>query len=141
MTRQRVIGMSAVLIIILAAAAVVWLTARPVVLPPTDSRQDEMAGMDMPGMGKEQQKKLAPVEEAVGPATPLESEGVPGIVTIAPERLQTIGVKYGQVTRRPLEKQIRTVGEWPSTSEAAQKSRSSFTGGSKSCSSARSGIM
>lgn len=108
MTRQRVIGMAAVLIIV--AAAVVWLMAKPVVLPPADSRQDEMAGMDMPGMGKEQQKKPALVEEAVGPETPLESEGVPGIVTIAPERLQTIGVKYEPVARRPLEKIIRTVG-------------------------------
>ena len=108
MTCQRVIGMAAVLIIV--AAAVVWLMARPVVLPPADSRQDEMAGMDMPGMGKEQQKKPAPVEEAVGPETPRESEGVPGIVTIAPERLQTIGVKYEPVARRPLEKIIRTVG-------------------------------
>jgi Cu(I)/Ag(I) efflux system membrane fusion protein len=33
-----------------------------------------------------------------------------GIVTIPPERLQTIGVKYEQVARRPLEKVIRTVG-------------------------------
>jgi Cu(I)/Ag(I) efflux system membrane fusion protein len=108
MTRQRVIGIAAVLIIV--AAAVVWLMARPVVLPPADSRQDEMAEMDMPGMGKEQQRKPAPVEEAVGPETPLESEGVPGIVTIAPDRLQTIGVKYEPVARRPLEKIIRTVG-------------------------------
>lgn len=108
MTRQRVIGMAAVLVIV--AAAVVWLMAKPVMLPPADSRQDEMAGMDMPGMGKEQQKKPAPVEEAVGPEPPLESEGVPGIVTIAPERLQTIGVKYEPVARRPLEKIIRTVG-------------------------------
>jgi len=108
MTCQRVIGMAAVLVI--AAVAFVWLMARPVVLPPADSRQDEMAGMDMPGMGKEQQRKPAPVEEAVGPETPLESEGVPGIVTIAPERLQTIGVKYEPVSRRPLEKIIRTVG-------------------------------
>lgn len=108
MTRQRVIGLAAVLII--AAVAFVWLMARPVVLPPADSRQDEMAGMDMPGMGKEQQKKPALVEEAVGPETPLESEGVPGIVTIAQDRLQTIGVKYEPVTRRPLEKIIRTVG-------------------------------
>lgn len=108
MTRQRVIGLAAVLIIVVAA--VVWLMARPVVLPPADSRQDEMAAMDMPGMGKEQQRKPAPVEEAVGPETPLESDGVPGIVTIAPERLQTIGVKYEPVARRPLEKIIRTVG-------------------------------
>ncbi|MBH0190994.1 MAG: efflux RND transporter periplasmic adaptor subunit, partial [Nitrospira sp.] len=31
-------------------------------------------------------------------------------MTIPPERLQTIGVKYEQVRRRPLEKIIRTVG-------------------------------
>lgn len=38
-------------------------------------------------------------------------EPVPaGTVTIPPERLQTIGVKYDQVARRPLEKIIRTVG-------------------------------
>ena len=108
MTRQRLIGIAALLI--LAAVAVVWLTSRPLILPPADSRQDDMAGMDMPGMGKAQQQKSAPVEKAVGPETPLESEGVPGIVTIPPERLQTIGVKYEQVERRPLEKVIRTVG-------------------------------
>ncbi|HSB45629.1 MAG TPA: efflux RND transporter periplasmic adaptor subunit [Nitrospira sp.] len=108
MTRQRLIGMAALLI--LAAVAVVWLTSRPLMLPPADSRQDDMAGMDMPGMGKAQQQKSAPAEKAVGPEIPLESEGVPGIVTIPPERLQTIGVKYEQVARRPLEKVIRTVG-------------------------------
>ena len=108
MTRQRLISMAALLI--LAAVAVVWLTSRPLMLPPADSRQDDMAGMDMPGMGKAQQQKSAPAEKAVGPEIPLESEGVPGIVTIPPERLQTIGVKYEQVARRPLEKVIRTVG-------------------------------
>ncbi|MDE3036527.1 MAG: efflux RND transporter periplasmic adaptor subunit, partial [Nitrospirota bacterium] len=35
---------------------------------------------------------------------------MPGLVTIPPERLQTIGVKYEPVARRPLEKVIRTVG-------------------------------
>lgn len=105
MTRQRVIGMTVVLIL---AAAGVWLMARPVVLLPADSKQDQR--MDMPGMGTEQQKKSAPVEEAVGPEPPFKAEGVPGIVTIAPERLQTIGVKFEPVARRPLEKIIRTVG-------------------------------
>jgi Cu(I)/Ag(I) efflux system membrane fusion protein len=35
---------------------------------------------------------------------------MPGTITIPSERLQTIGVKYEQVARRPLEKVIRTVG-------------------------------
>lgn len=105
MTCQRVIGMAAVLIIV--AAAVVWLMARPVVLPPADSRQDEMAGMDMPGMGKESGGEG---REARGKGEDSSPEDLPGIVTIAPERLQTIGVKYEPVARRPLEKIIRTVG-------------------------------
>ncbi len=42
-------------------------------------------------------------------ASPLEPV-LAGIVTIPPERLQTIGVKYEEVARRPLEKVIRTVG-------------------------------
>ncbi|HEV2173661.1 MAG TPA: efflux RND transporter periplasmic adaptor subunit, partial [Nitrospira sp.] len=108
MTWWRSLGIGVVLLT--AGAVVMWVMSRPAVLTPADSRQDDMAGMDMPGMGKAQQQKSAPVEKAVGPETPLESEGVPGIVTIPPERLQTIGVKYEQVARRPLEKVIRTVG-------------------------------
>jgi membrane fusion protein, copper/silver efflux system len=108
MTWRRSLSIGVVLLA--AGAVVMWVMSRPVVLTPADSRQDDMAGMDMPGMGKAQQQKSAPVEKAVGPEIPLESEGVPGIVTIPPERLQTIGVKYEQVARRPLEKVIRTVG-------------------------------
>jgi Cu(I)/Ag(I) efflux system membrane fusion protein len=103
MTRQRVIGMITVFIV--AGAAIVWLMSRPVTLPPADSKQDMM--MDMPGMEKK------PMGEPRGPKDegqegPLEE--VPGMVTVPLERLQMIGVKYQPVTKRPLEKLIRTVG-------------------------------
>ncbi len=38
-------------------------------------------------------------------------EGVPGTVQISPERQQLIGVKFGTVEVRPLEKVIRTLGK------------------------------
>lgn len=97
-------------VLLAAGAAVMWLMSRPVVLPLADSQQDDMAGMDMPGMGKTQEKKSAPAQQPVATESPREREGGSGIVTIPPERLQTIGVKYEQVVRRPLEKVIRTVG-------------------------------
>lgn len=108
MSRRNLIGIGGLLILVVVGLA--WLMLRPAILPPAESRRDEMAGMDMPGMGKQEEKKPAPAQKPVGPESPRESEGVPGIVTIPPERLQTIGVKYEQVARRPLEKVIRTVG-------------------------------
>jgi len=102
MTRQRFIGMAAGLTL---AAAVVWLMSQPAVLPPADSKQDDMA--DMPGMGK---KPVGEGREVRGKGEDGSPGDLPGLVSISPERLQTIGVKYEQVTRRPLEKVIRTVG-------------------------------
>lgn len=111
MTRQRFIGMAAVLII--AAAALVWLMSRPVVLPLADSKQDQV--MDMPvmeksGKGKEDAKTPSLSEKPDEADLPIEPGGSSSTITILPERLQTIGVKYEQVARRPLEKVIRTVG-------------------------------
>jgi Cu(I)/Ag(I) efflux system membrane fusion protein len=110
MTRERVIGMTAVLII--TAAAILWLMmSRPVILPPADSKQEQMAdmpGMEMPGMVKKDAKTLPPSGTPDASDLPAEPEG--SMIAIPPERLQTIGVKYEQVTRRPLEKLIRTVG-------------------------------
>ncbi len=103
MTRQRFIGMITVFIV--AGTAIVWLMSRPVTLPPADSKQDMM--MDMPGMGKK------PMGEPRGPKGEGQEgalEEVPGTVTVPLERLQMIGVKYQSVTKRPLEKLIRTVG-------------------------------
>jgi membrane fusion protein, copper/silver efflux system len=88
-----------------ALAVALWLASRPAVLPPAGSEQGTMA--DMPGMGSQPAART----EGSGPnLKPQLSPEPAGIVTIPPERLQTIGVKYEQVARRPLEKAIRTVG-------------------------------
>lgn len=106
MSRRRRIGMGSFLIF--AGVGLAWLLSHPATLLPAESKQDEMAGMEMPGMrGMNKGSK-----QGQAPASP---EPVPGgtesgIVTIPPERLQTIGVKYQEVARRPLEKVIRTVG-------------------------------
>jgi Cu(I)/Ag(I) efflux system membrane fusion protein len=96
-------------------AGILWLASRPAVFSPAGSGQDTMAGM--PGMEKSGEGQGARGERkadkpgAERGQAPTSSEPVPaGTVTISPERLQTIGVKYEQVTRRPLEKAIRTVG-------------------------------
>ena len=113
MTRQRLIGIATLLI--LAALAVVWLTWRPLMLPPADSKQDDMAGMDMPAMkkpgGGKKDAQTPPLSDRPDESDlPAESGGSSGTISIPPERLQTIGVKYQPVSRRPLEKPIRTVG-------------------------------
>ena len=98
--------LSAVGLSIVGVVVVVWLADRPTVFPTADSKEDPMAdmsGMDMPGKSVPHGKK-----GPGGLATADEQEG--GTVTIAPERLQMIGVKYEAVARRPLEKVIRTVG-------------------------------
>ena len=106
MSRRDHIGMGSVLIF----AGIGLLISDPAMLHSEESKQDEMAGMEMPGMKVKEEKKPASAKKSVGAESAREPQGVPGTVTIPPERLQTIGVKYGQVTRRPLETTIRTVG-------------------------------
>jgi len=98
------------LLFVFMAVVFTWLMSRPVILPPAYSKQDEMAGMDMREMGQQKGKKPASAKQSIGTESPKGTEAVPGIVSIPPERLQTIGVKYEQVARRPLEKLLRTVG-------------------------------
>ena len=114
MTRWRSIGMGVLLVA--ALVVVLWLMSRPAVLPPADSRQDDMADMlGMESKGGEEsgvRREGLGGKEETGTLTPDASRLTTetGMVTISPERLQTIGVKYEQVARRPLEKVIRTVG-------------------------------
>ena len=108
MSRRSFIRAS--MLIVFMAGVVAWLLLHQAILPPAESGQGEMAGMEMPSTKKKEEKKPAPAKQSVGTESARVPENVPGIVTIPPERLQTIGVKYGQVTRRPLEKTIRTVG-------------------------------
>lgn len=106
MIRRTMVSLA--LFVVISLAVALWLVSRPAVLPPADSRQDSMAGM--PGM----ESHPGPRTEDSGPSLKPQSSELspepPGIVTIPPERLQTIGVKYEEVARRPLEKVIRTVG-------------------------------
>ncbi len=112
MSRRNLIRMGPLLI--LAVVSLAWLLSRPAILLPAESKQSEMAGMEMPGREQSREKLGVRSEKKVGakPLTPETSRLTPeaDAITIPPERLQTIGVKYGQVTRRPLEKTIRTVG-------------------------------
>ncbi len=113
MTRWR---LAATGILLVAAGAVVfWLVSRPAPPPPADSVQSPMA--NMPGMEQSREGlgvrgKGTRVNQEPSLRTPDASRLTheSGTVTIAPERLQTIGVKYQEVGRRPLEKVIRTVG-------------------------------
>lgn len=104
MNRRVVMG---VLIGIIAVVGVVEVMLRST-LP------DRMA--DMPGMEQPRQEASKPVTPDAMPGMLKSSEegkalgAEPGIVTIPEERLQAVGVKYGSVARRPLEKIIRTVG-------------------------------
>ncbi len=111
MSRWRIVGIGAGLIA--AGAALFWMVSRSAIFLPADSRQDsvaDMPGMNMPGMDI---KKGQPAMRSGGTGEtdmPVDAEGTSGTVTIPPDRLQTIGVKYQEVARRPLDKVIRTVG-------------------------------
>jgi Cu(I)/Ag(I) efflux system membrane fusion protein len=106
MMTRRLIGAAALLALVLVGLA--WLWSRPAWFPPADSTQDAMP--DMPGM----KRPAGPETEDSGPSLkPQPSTLSPepsGTIVIPLERLQTIGVKYEPVARRPLEKIIRTVG-------------------------------
>lgn len=107
MTRRTILtGLAIVLLAGLAMA--VWFATRGPVPSPAESPKEP--GPGMPNMDK-------PVDGTM-PAHRAPEEGVKGempgadanTIMIAPERLQTIGVKFQEATRRPLDKVIRTVG-------------------------------
>lgn len=106
---NRRIWMSIALLLIVAAGLTFWLTNRALMLPGADSSPGTTP--EMPGMGKMDKPGMMamPETQGAGPTVPA-SEEMSGMVSIPTERLQTIGVKYEQVRRRPLEKVIRTVG-------------------------------
>jgi Cu(I)/Ag(I) efflux system membrane fusion protein len=110
MTRRALaIGLAVLLVVGLAVSY--WLATQEPAPSPAGPMKDSMPGM--PGM--EMKREIHPLqkEEQRVPDVRRETEALApeaGIVTIAPERLQTIGVKYEPVARRPLEKTVRTVG-------------------------------
>ena len=105
------------MLLMFLASGVAWLMWPPAILLPDDSKQDDMAGMEMPGMAQPRERSGVKSEKRDKKQnTKSRTSDVSGpipeaaTVTIPQERLQMIGVKYEQVTKRPLEKQIRTVG-------------------------------
>lgn len=84
-----------------------WFVHRPAVLPPADSGQAPLS--EMPGMEATMPMPAAEQPNQGRPGGAVSEEGG-GVVTIPMERLQTIGVRYEEVARRPLDKVIRTVG-------------------------------
>jgi len=86
-----------------------WTTRDSLPAPPGEqhevtSTHEAMPGMEHPG------EKPGSTEQAPAKSTAASPESASRTVTIPPERLQTIGVKFEEVARRPLEKVIRTVG-------------------------------
>lgn len=106
MTRRSLSGLGLLLAFLIAALA--WLWWRPALLPPADSRPDAMP--DMPGMASQSRPMTEGPRPNPAPESAAPGPQAPGIVTIAVERLQMIGVKYQPAVKRPLEKLIRTVG-------------------------------
>ncbi|MEO8326688.1 MAG: hypothetical protein ABI618_12610, partial [Nitrospirota bacterium] len=89
------------------AAGTYFFLSRGPVQSPSDVSQASTAHMSPPpaseGTGGQEEEGMVPTPES--PEKPMTN-----MVTIAPERLQTIGVRFEEATRRPLERSIRTVG-------------------------------
>lgn len=84
-----------------------WLVNREPVGDAAGQKESAMRGM--PDMEKTV-TQTSSAQQAPHKAPSGVSEVSPNVVTISAERLQTIGVKFDEVGRRPLEKVIRTVG-------------------------------
>lgn len=101
MTR-RVLAVGLLALLAAGAAVAYWIATQE----PSPSPAGSMP--DMPGMPGMEKPREPP--GASQPPASVAPRPAPGIITIPPERLQTIGVTYEPVARRPLEKIVRTVG-------------------------------
>lgn len=98
---------STLAILISVGVLVSWWATRESMPSSPGTQPDTKAAQDaMPGMEHGERPKEQPAGVTIPPAVDLGLR----TVMISPDRLQTIGVKFELVTRRPLEKIIRTVG-------------------------------
>ena len=83
-----------------------FLNREPMIVPPGPS--EKRTAQESPSPEAEQR----PEHEHQGSRPSLEPQTttMPNTLTIAPERLQTIGVRFEEAARRPLARNIRTVG-------------------------------
>ena len=107
MTRHTVV--TGVTILVVAGLAMAfWFATRGPVPSPSESPKESSIGM--PNIDK---SVAMPMPAHRGPEDGVKGE-MPGTdvntIMIAPERLQSIGVKFQEAVRQPLDKVIRTVG-------------------------------
>ncbi|MDR4481399.1 MAG: efflux RND transporter periplasmic adaptor subunit [Nitrospira sp.] len=105
MTRPTVVA-GVALVVVIGLAAAFWIVTREQGPPSTE-------------LPKESSSDMLTMEQSIERPMPAPkghdehaAQDMPdaNLMTIAPERLQTIGVKFQEATRRPLDKIIRTVG-------------------------------
>ena len=107
MTRRTVVT-GVTLMVVAGLALAFWFATRGPVPSPAGPPKESgavMSGMEKPvemPMPAHNGQEKNPKQEM-----PVASNNT---LTIAPERLQTIGVKFEEAARRPLDKMIRTVG-------------------------------
>lgn len=107
MTRPMVVtGLGIVVVTGLALA--MWLATRESGAPPVGLPQEYET--TMPGTKQPMEMPVPTQHGQTEHARPEMSDAGGNRITIAPERLQTIGVKFQEAARRPLDKVIRTVG-------------------------------
>lgn len=107
MTRPTVVAGTAAIVVVGLVTAL-WFASREPVSSPVGSPQE--SGTDMSGM-KQPMEMPVPAQHGQTEQARQEMSGADAnLMTIAPERLQTIGVKFKKAMRRPLDKVVRTVG-------------------------------
>ena len=107
MTRQTVVTGLSIVVVVGLAIAFWWTSQEPTPSPVGSLREPEAVRSGT----KTSLDRPIPVQNSqVEHATHDIPTSGANTMTIAPERLQTIGVKFQEAARRPLNKLIRTVG-------------------------------
>jgi len=106
MTRPAVVT-GVALVVVTGLAATFWIMTREQTPPPTELLKESSSGM--PAMEQSVERPMAPNGHDEHAAQDMPGADA-NLMTIAPERLQSIGVKFQEAARRPLDKVIRTVG-------------------------------
>lgn len=91
-------------------AGAYWLVSREPAPPVAGLPQEPRTSMSDMKMTGDMPAPAHDEHEGKGDAGMPGAEATTNTMTIAPERLQTIGVKFQEASRRPLDKVIRTVG-------------------------------
>ncbi len=107
MTSRPVVLGFAVIIFVALAIATWFVTREPILTPAGPSRESDI---DVPSLEPSGETSMAGHRRAEETAVSGHSNSLTNTITIAPERLRTIGVKFDPATRRPVDKEIRTVG-------------------------------